>query len=30
LPHRAQVVALWWPWLSGDGLSGTESFGVEG
>jgi protease IV len=29
LPRRAQVVALWWPWLTGDGLGGTEAFGVE-
>lgn len=29
LPRRAQVVALWWPWLSGDGLGGTEAFGAE-
>ncbi|MGO9831896.1 MAG: signal peptide peptidase SppA, partial [Myxococcaceae bacterium] len=27
LPRRAQVVALWWPWLTGDGLGGTEAFG---
>ncbi len=27
LPRRAQLVALWWPWLSGDGLGGTEGFG---
>jgi protease IV len=30
LPRRAQVVALWWPWLTGDGLGGTEAFGSEG
>jgi protease IV len=29
LPRRAQVVALWWPWLTGEGLGGTEAFGVE-
>jgi protease IV len=29
LPRRAQVVALWWPWLTGEGLGGTESFGGE-
>ncbi len=27
LPRRAQVVALWWPWLTGDGLGGSEGFG---
>jgi len=27
LPRRAQVFALWWPWLSGEGLGGTEVFG---
>jgi protease-4 len=30
LPRRAQVLALWWPWLSGDGLGGTEAFGGKG
>ncbi|HMK72020.1 MAG TPA: signal peptide peptidase SppA, partial [Myxococcaceae bacterium] len=30
LPRRAQVLALWWPWLSGDGLDGSEPFGDEG
>jgi protease IV len=29
LPRRAQVLALWWPWLTGDGLGGSEAFGVE-
>ena len=29
LPRRAQVVALWWPWLTGDGLGGSERFGAE-
>jgi protease IV len=29
LPRRAHVVALWWPWLTGDGLGGSEAFGVE-
>jgi protease-4 len=29
LRQEALVVALWWPWLSGDGLGGTESFGDE-
>jgi len=28
LPQRAQVVALWWPWLTGDGLGGSEAFGA--
>ena len=28
-PRRAQVVALWWPWLTGDGLGGTEAFGAK-
>ncbi len=29
LPRRARVVALWWPWFTGDGLGGTEAFGVR-
>jgi protease-4 len=29
LPQRAHVFALWWPWLTGDGLGGTEAFGGE-
>jgi protease IV len=29
LPQRAQVVALWWPWLTGNGLGGTEAFRAE-
>jgi protease IV len=27
LPRRAQMLALWWPWLTGEGLGGTEAFG---
>jgi protease-4 len=27
LTRRAQVLTLWWPWLTGDGLGGTEDFG---
>jgi protease IV len=29
LPRRAQLLALWWPWLTGEGLGGTEAFGAE-
>jgi protease IV len=29
LPRRAQLLALWWPWLTGEGLGGTEAFGGE-
>jgi len=29
LPRRAQVLALWWPWLTGEGLDGSEPFGGE-
>jgi protease IV len=29
LPQRAQTFALWWPWLTGDGLGGTEAFEGE-
>ncbi|HXX32483.1 MAG TPA: signal peptide peptidase SppA [Myxococcaceae bacterium] len=29
VPRRAQVLALWWPWISGEGLSGHEAFGGE-
>ena len=29
LPRRAHLLALWWPWLTGEGLGGTEAFGVE-
>jgi protease IV len=27
LTRRAQVLALWWPWLTGEGLGGSEDFG---
>lgn len=29
LPRRAQMLALWWPWLTGEGLGGTEAFEGE-
>ena len=29
LPRSAQVLTLWWPWLTGEGLSGTEAFGGQ-
>jgi protease IV len=30
LTRRAQILALWWPWLTGEGLGGSEAFGGVG